>query len=136
VEGCITHGPANAVHRRLPSRRAVHHGTVRAVRRRGLLSTKSHGVRTVFAPGTIMRIGPLGYGSAAADEGMLAPHSASSQRETQRALSSPHTEKALGGYRRHGAGDARSQAFRCRGSKLDSGVDFSASNAKSRSENV
>jgi hypothetical protein len=74
--------------------------------------------------------------SGSADEGMLAPHSATSQRETQRALSSPHTEKALGGYRRHGAGDARSQAFRCRGSKLDSGVDFSASNAKSRSENV
>src|SRR4030095_3154799 len=33
VEGRITHGPANAVHRRLPSRHAVDHRVVRAIRR-------------------------------------------------------------------------------------------------------
>src|SRR2546425_4673591 len=32
VEGVITHGPENAVHRRSPTRRAVDHRTVRALR--------------------------------------------------------------------------------------------------------
>src|SRR5207249_12281293 len=31
VEGVITHGPENAVHRRSPARRAVDHGVVRAL---------------------------------------------------------------------------------------------------------